>query len=688
MLVGLIVMLVPLPPALLDVLLAANLGMTTLLLLVTLSAKRALELSVFPSLLLLLTLYRLSLNVATTRLILLNGDAGHIVTAFGNDVVGGQLVVGLVIFLILVTIQFMVITKGATRVSKVAARFTLDAMPGKQMAIDAELNAGQIDSVQARKRRDELSAETEFYGAMDGASKFVRGDAIAGLIITAVNLVGGVIIGMTNGLSFVDSIKTYSILTVGDGLVSQIPALVIATTSGVLVTKTSSDESLGDEIREQMFKNDRPIWLGAGILTVVTMMPGLPKLPFLGVAAGLLLFLGKGQQKIAEKTDAAAGGVDVPEEFDDTQNLDEFLLADRAVVEVGARLVPFITSNRVKGLSERITALRREFSRSNGSWIPPIQVQSNLTLESDEYRIMIAGRRVAGAEVRVEQQMAIFPEGRDMTVSGEPAVEPAFGLRASWIAPESRRAAKLQGCTVVDPLSVLITHLGEVLKRHAHELLTRESLKQMLDRVKEFAPTIVEEITPETIRMGTLHQVLLQLAEDRIPLADMALILESIVNHAPDCDSAEALTDRVRVDLGRLICEPYRNSDGLLRIIELKPQLDSQLRQSIHEGTLAIGPGVLSRFIDHVKAAFVDAERLHLPLAVLVDQKLRRPLKKLLARPTPDLVIVTYQELPGDMNVETVVVLPHQEIMGDDVIQRAGTADGSALSATETAEAA
>ncbi len=688
MLVGLIVMLVPLPPALLDVLLAANLGTTTLLLLVTLSARRALELSVFPSLLLLLTLYRLSLNVATTRLILLNGDAGNIVTAFGNYVVGGQLVVGLVIFLILVTIQFMVITKGATRVSEVAARFTLDAMPGKQMAIDAELNAGQIDSAQARKRRDELSQETEFYGAMDGASKFVRGDAIAGLIITAVNLVGGVIIGMTNGLSFVDSIKTYSILTVGDGLVSQIPALVIATTSGVLVTKTSSDDSLGDEIRDQMFKSDRPIWIGAIILAVVAMMPGLPKLPFLGVAGGLLLFLGKGQKKPAATNEAASGSDVGTEEFDDTQNLDDFLLADRAVVEVGARLVPYITSNRVKGLSERITALRREFSRGNGSWIPPIQVQSNLTLESDEYRIMIAGRRVAGAEIRIEQQLAIYPEGKEVTVPGETAVEPAFGLRASWVAPEARRAAELQGCTVVDPLSVLITHLGEVLKRHAHELLTREALKQMLDRVKEFAPTIVEEITPETIRMGTLHQVLLQLAEDRIPLADMALILESIVNHAPDCETSESLTDMVRVDLARLVCEPYRNRDGLLRIIALEPQLDAQLRQSIHDGTLAIGPGILSRLIDHVKVAFDDAERLHQPLAILVDQKLRRPMKKLLARPTPDLAVIAYQELPGDMNVETVVVLPYQEIIGDDAIQRAEPADRTTWSAVEHTEAA
>lgn len=667
MLVGLIVMLVPLPPALLDVLLAGNLGITTLLLLVTLSTKKALELSVFPSLLLLLTLYRLSLNVATTRLILLDGDAGNIVTAFGNYVVGGQLVVGLVIFLILVTIQFMVITKGATRVSEVAARFTLDAMPGKQMAIDAELNAGQIDAPEARKRRDELSQETEFYGAMDGASKFVRGDAIAGLIITAVNLIGGVIIGMTNGLSFVESIKTYSILTVGDGLVSQIPALIIATTSGVLVTKTSSDDSLGDEIREQMLRSDRPVWIGAGILAIVALMPGLPKLPFLAIAAGLLLFLGQGQPKSGDASDDASDESAEDDVMTETRTLDEFLLSDRAVVEVGARLVPFISTNRVKGLSERITALRREFSHSNGSWVPPIQVQSRLSLSADEYRIMIAGRKVASAEVRTEQLLAIFPEGRTVTIPGEPAREPAFGLEASWIPPESRRSAELQGCTVVDPLSVLITHLGEVLKQHAHELLTRESLKKMLNRVKEFAPTIVEEITPETIRMGTLHQVLVQLAAERIPLCDMALILEAIVNHAHLANDPDELTDRVRVDLGRLVCEPYRNEEGLLRVLALEPQLDSQLRQRLHEGTLAIGPGPLSRLIEHVLNTVADAQRTHQPLAMLVDQKLRRPLKKVLTRPAPELAIIAYQELPGDLSIETVAILPCEQILGEEM---------------------
>lgn len=686
MLVGLIVMLVPLPSWLLDMLLAGNLGITTLLLLVTLSTKRALELSVFPSLLLLLTLYRLSLNVATTRLILLNGDAGNIVTAFGNYVVGGQLVVGLVIFLILVTIQFMVITKGATRVSEVAARFTLDALPGKQMAIDAELNAGQIKAPEARKRRDELASETEFYGAMDGASKFVRGDAIAGLIITAVNLIGGVIIGMTNGLSFVDSIKTYSILTVGDGLVSQIPALIIATTSGVLVTKTSSDDSLGEEIRGQMFRSDRPIYIGAGILSIVALMPGLPKLPFFAIAGGSLLFVGQGEKIKAELKQKAESERESEqneeEDLNDTRTLDEFLLSDRAIVEVGARLVPFITSNRVKGLSERITALRREFSAANGIWIPPIQVQSNLTLESDEYRMMIAGRKVAGSQIRTEQLLAILPDGGAVSLPGEPAVEPAFGLEAVWIAPEARRSAELQKCTVVDPLSVLITHLGEVLQRHAHELLSRESLKEMLDRVRQFAPTIVDEINPETIRMGTLHQVLVQLAGDRIPLSDMSLILESVVNHAHLAETPDALTDLVRADLARLVCEPHRAPEGHLRIIALEPSLDGYMRQCVHEGTLAIGPQPLGRLVERVKTALADSERLHLPLTILVDQKLRRPLKKLLARPAPSLAIIAYQELPADLNLETIVVLSRDEIIGEDDLLKPRQTQG-----TETAEA-
>ena len=664
MLVGLIVMLVPIPEWLLDVLLATNLAATTLLLLVTLSARRALELTVFPSLLLLLTLYRLSLNVATTRLILLDGNAGHIVTAFGNYVVGGQLVVGLVIFLILVIIQFMVITKGAGRIAEVAARFTLDAMPGKQMAIDAELNAGSINDKEARRRREELSRETEFYGAMDGASKFVRGDAIAGLIITGVNLIGGVLMGVTHGMSFVDSIRTYSILSVGDGLVSQIPALVIATTAGVLVTKTTSEDSLGDEISGQLFRSNRPIYIGAGILSVIALMPGLPKLPFLAVAGGLML-LGSRRKAVEQPAETPAGSDPTqPTQPDDERHLDEFLLTDRAVVEVGARLVPFIQSKRVKGLSERITALRREFSRTSGLWVPPIRVNSNLLLQPEEYRVLIAGRRVAGGELRTEQLLAILPEGRQVSISGEAAVEPAFGLTARWITPESVRLAEIQGCTVVDPLSVLITHLGEILNRFAHELLTRESLKQMLDRAREFCPTIIDEIKPETIRMGSLHQVLVQLAEDRIPLSDIALILESIVNHAPESKSSEDLTDCVRRDLGRLVCERFRGEDGRLRVIAMEPRLDIRLRQSIQKDQVALEVSSATRMIEAIHKAWKDSERRQLPLALLVDQKIRRPLRRLIARTTPDIGVIAYQEVPDDLVIDSVVMLEFDDIIG------------------------
>ena len=579
--------------------------------------------------------------------------------------VGGELVVGLTIFLILVIIQFMVITKGAGRIAEVSARFTLDAMPGKQMAIDAELNAGSINDKEARRRRDELSRETEFYGAMDGASKFVRGDAIAGLIITGVNLIGGIIMGVVNGMSFSQSVRTFSILSVGDGLVTQIPALVIATTAGILVTKTTSDDSLGDEIGGQLFTSRRSIWVGAGILGLIALMPGLPKLPFLGISVGMVMLARRKTEPVALAVPPEGTDPEKAAEPDDERHLDEFLLTDRAVVEVGARLVPFIQSKRVKGLSERITALRREFSRSQGLWVPPIRVNSNLTgLQPEEYRILVAGRRVAGGELRTEQLLAILPEGRQVTVTGEATTEPAFGLNARWINLESRRSAEIQGCTVVDPLSVMITHLGEVLKNFAHELLTREALKQMLDRAREFAPTIVDEIKPEIIRMGTLHQVLIQLAEDRIPLADITLILESIVNNAPQSKSSEELTDHVRVDLGRLVCERFRAADGRLRVIAMEPKLDTRMRQSLHQDQLALGAGPLTRLIEAIGKAARESDRRQLPLALLVDQKVRRPLKRLLARTSPEVGVIAYQEVPNDLIIDSAVMLQYDDIVG------------------------
>jgi flagellar biosynthesis protein FlhA len=674
LLVVLMVMLVPLPTVLLDLLLAVNLGATLLLLLITLGTRRALELSVFPSLLLLLTLYRLSLNVATTRLILLNGDAGHIVSAFGSYVVGGQLVVGLVVFLILVIIQFMVITKGAGRISEVAARFTLDALPGKQMAIDGELNSGAIDEKEAQRRRQELSREAEFYGAMDGASKFVRGDAVAGLIITAINLVGGVIIGLTDGMSFLEAITTYSILTVGDGLISQIPALVIATAAGLLTTKASSGASLGDEISDQLLSSERTIWVGASILAMLAVMPGLPKLPFLSVSAGLLLLLGR--RSAPRQSAAAAEPADerAAPSGDVDESLDEFLLSDRAVLEVGARLVPLIESRRQKGLDERVTNLRRDLSRSEGIWVPKIRVRSNLVLDAEEYRIVISGRRVAGGVLRTGMWLAIPPEGRHVAVTGEQTTEPAFGLEAVWIDAEQKRAAEQQGCTVVDPISVLITHLGEVLKRYSHELITRESLKRMLEKVHDFAPAIVDDLKPEVIRMGTLHQVVLQLAEERVPLSDLALILEAIVQHAPQCKGADEIADRVRIALGRLVCERFRDAEGNVRVLTLDPRLESRLRDSLSDGQLAIGPLPLQRLLTAITQSWKGAERRQLPLAVLCDGRLRRTLRRLLNRATPELGVISYHEVPSDLGIEPVQFLRSEEIFADDPVV-AGTPD-------------
>jgi len=395
------------------------------------------------------------------------------------------------------------------------------------------------------------------------------------------------------------------------------------------------------------------------------MMPGLPKLSFMGVAVALVLLFGRAQPEIAEEPEEDPGDGDTDQPQDDSETLERFLLSDRAVVELGSSLAPHIRGNRkAKGLAERITAMRREFSQRRGNWIPPIRVISNQTLDPDEYRIMIAGRRVAGSDLRADKLLAILPDGLPVNIVGEPATEPAFGLESRWIESESTGLAERQGCTVVDPLSVLITHLGEVLKRHAHELLTRESLAQMLKHIEKYAPAIVDEIKPETIRMGTLHQTLVKLAEDQIPLSDFAFILETIVNNAHGVDDVEQLVDRVRVDLGRLVCEPFRDSDGRLRVLTMEAQLDTHFRQSLHEGQLAVAAGPLTRLIEASVEAWSAARRLEQPLALLVDQQLRGPFQRILARSAPDLGIIAYQEVPNDLIIESADELRFDQILG------------------------
>ncbi len=663
----LVVLLVPLPPPLLDLLLALNLGMTILLLLVTLSATKALDFSVFPSLLLLLTLFRLALNVATTRLILLKGSAGHIVATFGNFVVGGSLVVGLVIFLILVIIQFVVITKGAGRISEVAARFTLDALPGKQVAIDAELNSGAIDENEARRRRQQLLREAEFYGAMDGASKFVRGDAIAGLIITAINLIGGFVIGLSRNMSFAQSFRTFSILSIGDGLVSQIPALIIATASGMLVTKATTQTSLGVEISNQVTMNPRPLFVGALILIVLALAPGLPLVPFAALA-GLLYYGARRlmepasrQPKQATSEARPSSGTAKPTT---EMHLDDFLQTDRATVEVGARLIPLVDPRRGNGLLDRVSALRRDLARKDGLWVPPIRLRDNIQLEANTYRILIGGREVARGQLRPERLLAIDPGKTHIALEGEATKDPAFGLSARWISENDRQRAELGGYTVVDAPSVLITHLGEIIRRHAHELFSREDLKLLIDKARETNPSVIDELLPNMLSMGTVHRVLCLLLEEHVPISNLPRILEGLAHHAPSTKDPVELTERVRADLGRVICDRYRDAQGRLHAIVLDPRLELELRRTQQDKVLAIDAGRLEKMIMFLLNEWRKATARGQEIAFLTDGSLRRPLRHALMRSMPDLAVIAFQEVPGDLLLEPVAMLRPEDLGG------------------------
>jgi flagellar biosynthesis protein FlhA len=657
----LVVLLVPLPPILLDLLLAFNLALTILLLLVTLSATQPLDFSVFPSLLLLMTILRLSLNVATTRLILLKGHAGMIVATFGNFVVGGNLVVGLVIFLILIIIQFVVITKGANRISEVAARFTLDAMPGKQMAIDAELNAGAIDEVQARQRRQHLMREAEFHGAMDGASKFVRGDAIAGLIITAINLVGGVILGLLRSMPITQALRTYSILTVGDGLISQIPALIVATASGMLVTKATSQTSLGSEIGSQILYNPRPLTVGAVIVACLALTPGLPKIPFILLAAGLWTAARRMRTTTtpASAPDKEPSG---PSKGPTETHMEDFLQTDRAGVEIGARLIPMVDPKRGAGLLDRIGGLRRDLARKSGLWVPPVRVRDNLQLDPDAYRILIGGREVARGQLRAERWLAIDPGTTRLRVEGEATKDPAFGLPALWIPESERQRAELGGYTVVDAPSVLVTHLGEIVRRHAHELLSREDLKTLIDRVKETTPTVVDELIPNVLTMGSLHRVLALLLEERVPISNLTRILESLANHAPTVKDPVELTERVRADLGRAICDRFRDEQGRLHALVIDPRLEMEFRKALHDKNLVLEPSRLEKLIVRLANEWRKANARGQDVTLLTDTSLRRPLRQTLSRALPDLAVIAYQEVPSDLLLEPAALVKPEDL--------------------------
>ncbi len=664
-LMTLVVLIIPLPTFLLDMFIAINLASAIMLLLITLNAKKALDVSVFPSLLLLMTLFRLSLNVATTRLILLDGDAGKIVDTFGGLVVGGSLVVGSVIFVILVTIQFIVITKGATRISEVNARFTLDAMPGKQMAIDSELNMGAINEKQAKQRRQELASEAEFYGAMDGASKYVRGDAIAGLVIMVVNLVGGVVISVVDGNTIADAFSLYSILTIGDGLISQIPALIIATSAGVLVTKSSSDSNLGDEIGQQMVKGHRALFTGAIILALLALVPGLPKLPFLGLAGVMFVVVKKSQdrEKVAEEDEKTAAEQETEEVDPTQQNLNQFLQNDRIVVEIGVGVISLVEPKKGKGLADRISVLRNDIGRQFGFWVPNIRIRDNLQMGVNEYRIHVCGRCVGKDSLQPNDLLAIDPDGTSSSIGPMTISDPAFGLPAKWIASSERRRAEIEGLTVVDSSTVLITHLGELLKKHASELLSREDLQKMLDKLKEYAPTIVSELKPDTLRPGVLHQLLVNLMAESVPITALEKIVESAIHHSVLIKDVDELTEKVRADIGPIIVERFRNAAGKVRVILLEPRLEHFLRENAEANMISLKQEQLERLVEKYKQQWELTSLKDGAAAALVDSSIRRPLRQTLFRSLPELSFVAYHEIPGEILIDPISVISFQDVL-------------------------
>jgi flagellar biosynthesis protein FlhA len=650
-------LMIPLPTAILDMLLACSISLAIAVLIITLSSREPLELSTFPSLLLFVTLFRLSLNVASTRLILLQGDAGKIIQTFGGFVAGGSFVVGLVIFLILVIIQFIVITKGAERISEVSARFTLDAMPGKQMAIDADLNAGTITESQANERRAKIVKESEFYGAMDGASKFIRGDAKAGLIITGVNVIGGIAMGYSHGMTIVNAIKTYSILSIGDGLVSQIPSLIISVSSGFLVTKISSNYSVGQDLSRQFLKAGQPLTAAACIIGAMALVPGMPKIQFLALAAGVAL-VGRMATK-AEK--AAPQATHAPEKKTDKEPVEDLLDMDRISVHVGVRLITLVDPRKSNTIFDRIGALRRQFAQQLGIVIPLVRLRDDLNLEPNAYEIRLSEIPIAKGFLEPEMFLAMDPGTTTGKIDGIRTVEPVYGLPALWVQAGNKEAVELKGYTVIDPESVFITHLSETLRRHADELLTREDVQLLVDRLRKNQPSLVGEVigTEGDVSVGMLQRVLKNLLRSGVPIREMTAILEALAENASKTKNATTLTEIVRKSLSRTITELYKTDVGKITAITFEPSVEHQLTvalgQENGELTLNIPTEVAMelsrRAADAWKAAMDKGKD---KTVLLCDARLRGPLARMLARALPMLPIVAYDEIVSGTDVEPV----------------------------------
>ncbi|MBL8073574.1 MAG: flagellar biosynthesis protein FlhA [Nitrospira sp.] len=655
------VMLLPLPRFILDLLLSFDITLSVIILLVGLQVRRPIEFSVFPSILLMITLFRLSLNIASTRLILLHGNegagaAGEVIRAFGNFIVGGNYTVGLVVFTILVVINFVVVTKGAGRVAEVAARFTLDAMPGKQMSIDADLNAGMITEADARRRRREITEEADFYGAMDGASKFVRGDAIAAVIITLVNILGGLAIGvLQQGMSPGLAAQTYTVLTVGEGLVAQIPALIVSTAAGIVVTRAASEMDLGGAMTKQLLMSPKPVAIAAGILLALGLVPGLPHLAFL-VLGGAVAYMAyhMRQEELREAAPTPTPATPKAEE-----GPTRVTPLDLMEVQVGYGLIGLVEGTQGTALLDRIKALRRQFAETMGFVVPPIHIRDNLQLRPNEYAIMLKGVEVAKADVLPGHLLAIDPgTGQKGLVQGIATKEPAFGLPALWIPEDGREQAQMAGYTVVDASSAIATHLSELVKRYGHELLGRQEVQTLLDEVGKSHPKLVEELIPTMIPLGTVVRVLGNLLKEGIPIRDLRSILEAISDQAAHSKDPELLTEYARQALARTITKQYQASDGSLQVITLDPLLDRSLADQVAAlppgAALHLDPTLSHKLLTGIKqAAERVAARGQQPI-ILCSQAVRRHLRRHSDRILHSVPVMGFNEVDSFVRLQSL----------------------------------
>ncbi|MGE5672590.1 MAG: flagellar biosynthesis protein FlhA [Mycobacterium leprae] len=651
-------MIVPLPSLLIDVLITFNVSAAVLILLVAIFTVQPLQFSSLPPLLLITTLFRISLNVSTTRLLLLTGEAGEVIKQFGQFVVGGNTIVGLIVFLILVIVQFVVITKGSERVSEVAARFTLDAMPGKQMAIDADLNAGLITEADARARRRNIEREADFYGAMDGASKFIKGDAIAGLIIVAINLIGGLVVGMLQqNMGFTQAWSHFSLRTVGDGLVSQIPALLISTATGIIVTRAAGETGLGSELTGQLTGNPALMMIAGGVMSLMA-FTGLPTLPFL-LIGGTLLGLGYyTQQKRAKKAAAPAEAEPVPMTNEEPETTVQLQPVDPLEVELGYALVPLADRSKGGDLLDRAVAVRKHVANNLGLLLPYIRVRDNLALQPYQYVVKLRGIEVGSYELQPDRVLAMNPGGLDESIPGQATVEPAFGLPGTWISPEMRQRAELMGYTVVDPVSVLIAHVTEVIKNHAGELLGRQEVKGMVDTVKESHPALVEELTPRLLSLGEIQKVLANLLRENVPIRDLVLIFEALADWAAATKDPEQLTERVRTALGRVIVN-HLGLGPVVKALALSPDLEQRLIAATQQrtGGPALDPNLAQSVVESIaREAEAMAARGETPLLVCVPV-LRPILRRIAQHAVPNMTVLSWAELDPKLEIESVGVI-------------------------------